>query len=207
MDTLAQFSIIPVEYSEIKSVLADFRSPRHKIADLEKAGKLVRLKKGLYVVSPTVTEKILSTELIANHLYGPSYVSMENALRYYGLIPESVYTVTSMTLKRARDFENSLGQFKYVSCSPKYYSIGVRSIKSEDFSFLMASPEKALCDLIVSTPYLRLRFIKALRIYLEEDLRLDMEAFQAMDAEIFRACATVSKKKTDLLNLAKLIER
>lgn len=63
--------------------------------NLEAAGKIIRLKKGLYVVDPKVSRIALSTEIIANHLYAPSYVSMQTALRYYGLIPEAVlyYTV------------------------------------------------------------------------------------------------------------------
>ncbi len=60
--------------------------------------------------NPEITGKILSTELIANHLYAPSYVSMSSALRYYGLIPETVYTKQSMTLKHSRDFDTPFGE-------------------------------------------------------------------------------------------------
>jgi len=70
----------------------------NKISELEKSGKIIRLKKGIYVVSPKESGKLLSMELIVNHLYGPSYVSMESALRYYGLIPESVYLMHSASL-------------------------------------------------------------------------------------------------------------
>jgi predicted transcriptional regulator of viral defense system len=71
----------------------------HKIANLEQTGKIIRLKRGMYVVSPKVTRQLLSVELIANHIYGPSYVSMESALRYYGLIPEQVYVPGSYSRK------------------------------------------------------------------------------------------------------------
>ena len=54
---------------------------------LEQKNYVIRLKRGLYVVSPEVSRVPLSLELIANHLYAPSYVSMSSALRYYGLIP------------------------------------------------------------------------------------------------------------------------
>ena len=64
--------------------------------------------------NPEITGKILSTEVIANHLYAPSYVSMSSALRYYGLIPETVYTKQSMTLKHSRDFEMCIRDRKYV---------------------------------------------------------------------------------------------
>lgn len=207
MEPLLQLGIIPVDYSVLKSVLTGCGSFRYQIAELEKNGKLVRLKRGLYVVSPALTGKLLSTELIANHLYGPSYVSMETALRYYGLIPESVYTVRSMTVKRSSQFDTPVGRFDYTFCADDYYPIGIRQEQKENGTFMIASPEKALCDLIAYTPNVRPRFVKALQLYLEEDLRLDMEAFYRMDVGILRQCAQVSKKSNEVSNLIKLIER
>lgn len=207
MEQLSQVGIVPIDYSVLESFLTGYTSPRHKIADLEKSGKLIRLKRGLYVVSPAVSGQLLSTELIANHIYGPSYVSMESALRYYGLIPESVYAVRSMTIKRSRQFNNSIARFDYTFCNDEYFPIGVRLEQKESYAFMIASPEKALCDLVSYTPNLRLRSMKALLLYLEEDLRLDMEAFYEMNVEIFRQCAEVSKKKNNLINFIKLIER
>lgn len=207
MEQLSQIGIIPVDYAVLESFLNGYASPRHKIAYLEKSGKLVRLKRGLYVVSPAVSGRLLSTELIANHIYGPSYVSMESALRYYGLIPEKVYAVRSMTIKRSRQFDNAIARFDYTFCNYEYFSIGVQQEQKEGYTFMIASPEKALCDLIAYTHHVRLRSLKALLLYLEEDLRLDMEAFYKMNVEILRQCAEVSKKKNDLTNLIKLIER
>lgn len=207
MEQLSQIGIIPVDYSVLESMLTEYTSPRHKIANIEKAGQLVRLKKGLYVVSPAISGKLLSTELIANHIYGPSYVSMESALRYWGLIPESVYTVKSMTTKRSRRFDNSIALFDYTYCNEMYFPIGVRQEEKDGYTFMIASPEKALCDLITATPNVRPRFIKSMQLFLEEDLRLDIDAFLAMDTDIFRACAAVGKKRDDIDNLIKLIER
>jgi len=207
MESLQQLGIIPVNYALLGSLFNSYRSPRNKIANLEIEGKLIRLKRGLYVVSPEESGRLLSTELIANHIYGPSYISMESALRYYGLIPESVHIVRSMTTKRSRDFENPISKFEYIACSEEYYPIGVNQKISDDYSFLIASPEKALCDLIAYTPAIRPRFISALRLYLEEDIRLDMETFYSMNAKIFMECAEAGKKKNDLNNLIKLLKR
>lgn len=207
MEQLSEIGIVPVDYFALESLLTDYASPRHKIADLVNAGKLIRLKRGLYVVSPAVSGQLLSTELIANHLYGPSYVSMESALRYYGLIPESVYVVQSMTMKRSRQFKNSLALFDYTFCSDDYFPLGIRLEQKETCTFMIASPEKALCDLVSYTPYVRARSLKSLLLYLEEDIRLDMEAFYKMDVEIIRQCSRVGKKKNELTNLIKLIER
>ncbi|MFR9620185.1 MAG: hypothetical protein SNH63_03065 [Rikenellaceae bacterium] len=206
MNELKNIGIIPVDVSVLGSMFSHLASPRNKIAQLEKSGQLVRLKRGLYVVSPTVSGEILSTELIANHIYGPSYVSMESALRFYGLIPESVYAVRSMTIKRSRDFENSIARFDYTQCSTDYYSIGIQQVTNDNFTFLIATPEKALCDLIAYTPKLNPRFINSMRTYLEEDLRLDMEQFYKMDVAIFRECAKVGKKSAEINNIIKILE-
>ncbi len=207
MENLKQLGNIPVNYALLGSLFSGYKSPRNKIANLENEGLLIRLKRGLYVVSPDVSGKLLSTELMANHIYGPSYISMESALRYYGLIPESVHVVRSMMTKRSRVFENSISRFDYIACSEEYYPIGINQKIGDEYSFLIASPEKALCDLIAFTPEVRPRFMNALLVYLKENIRLDMEAFYKMDATIFRECAEVGKKKNELKNMIKLLQR
>lgn len=206
MENLKRLGIIPVDYAVLGSLFSAYKSPRNKIANLEIEGKLIRLKRGLYVVSPSVSEKLLSTELIANHIYGPSYVSMESALRYYGLIPETIHMVRSLAIKRSRFFENSISRFEYINCNEDYFPIGINQEIGGDYSFLIASPEKALCDLIAFTPELRPRFIKSMLSYLEEDIRLDMEAFYKMNVKIFQQCAEVGKKRNDLNNIIKLLQ-
>ena len=206
MENLRQLGNIPVDYAILSTLFNGYKFPRNKIATLENKGKLIRLKRGLYVVSPDESGKLLSTELIANHIYGPSYVSMETALRYYGLIPESVRLVKSITTKRSRTFVNSVSRFEYINSSEKYYPIGINQEMVNDYSFLIASPEKALCDLIAFTTELRPRFLRALRLFLKEDIRLDMDAFYKMDRNIFRECAKVGKKRNDLNNLIKLLQ-
>lgn len=207
MENLKQLGIIPVDYAVLGSIFSAYRSPRNKIANLEVEGKLIRLKRGLYLVSPSVSGKLLSTELMANHIYGPSYVSMESALKYYGLIPESIHTVRSLTIKRSRVFENPISRFEYINCSEDYFPIGINQEIGDDYSFLIASPEKALCDLIAFTKEVRPRFIKSMLSYLEEDIRLDMEAFYKMNAKIFEQCVEVGKKRNDLNNIIKLLQK
>lgn len=207
MERLRQLGNTPVNYAVLKSLYSNYKSPRNKIAELENKGILIRLKRGMYVVSSDVTGKLLLTELLANHIYGPSYISMETALRLYGLIPESVHMVKSMTTKRSRCFKNLISVFDYTNCSDKYYSIGIQQISDGKTTFLAASPEKALSDLIAYTPNLRPRFLKSMASFLEEDLRLDMDAFYKMDIIIFRDCSISGKKKNDLNLLVKLLQK
>src|SRR5574344_2049896 len=142
------FGNIPVTTPTLESLFPHLEGKNQKVRWLEKNGHIIRLKRGLYVCNPEITEKALSTELIANHLCAPSYVSMSTALRYYGLIPEAVYLTQSMTLKRARRFETAVGCFDYYTEAPAVFSTGVRSILADGYAFLMATPEKALCDLV-----------------------------------------------------------
>ncbi len=207
MENLKQFGVVPIDYGTLRSIYSGYNFPRNKIAMLEEENKLIRLKKGVFVVAPTVSKELLSEELIANHLYGPSYVSMESALRYHGLIPEQVYTVRSMTTNRSKRFENSIAYFDYVFVAAPYYSIGITQQTVQDkYTFLIATPEKALCDLIITTPRLRIQSVGAMETYLEEDLRLNMPALDNMNGDIIRECIEVGKKKPILKLLLKLIK-
>jgi len=205
VNKLATLQNIPVSNSVLGNLFPEISGKNQKVRELERAGEIIRLKRGLYVVSPEISGKPVSTELIANRLYGPSYVSMQTALRYYGLIPEAVYVTQSLTVKHSRNFENAFGRFQYISCLPDYFSIGLAQISEDGCNFVMASPEKALCDLIVNTPGLNLRYKKELHEWLEEDIRLDMDGFSQANLDIFRQCAAVGKKKNTLNLLAKIL--
>ena len=85
-EKLKQFGNIPITKDILVSILGEYKSPMQKLVTLEKRGDLMRIKRDLYVVSPIVTNKKISLGLIANHIYHPSYVSSNYALREYGLI-------------------------------------------------------------------------------------------------------------------------
>jgi predicted transcriptional regulator of viral defense system len=208
MKLLEQFGVIPVNIAVLKTVFHDYRSLKDKIATLKKSGDLIRLKKGLFVVSSQVSGQALSSELAANHLYGPSYVSLESALSYYGLIPEKVYAVRSVTAKRAKKFSTPLGNFDYVTIPDNYFSIGIRQeIVENKYAFLIAEPTKAVCDMIVATPNLRLQSVRTVQAYLEEDLRIDFSAIEAFDTGIVRQCLETGTKKTEFTYLLKFLEQ
>ena len=204
---LNEIGIIPVTTSIIESLYPELKSANKKVTWLEKQGYIIRLKRGLYVVNPELSRKTLSSELIANHLYTPSYISMSTALRYYGLIPEAVYVNQSMTVKHSRCFQTPVGSYDYKYISREAFSIGVRSIHKGDYAFLIASPEKALCDLIANSSKVNLRYIKDVEIYLEQDNRMDMDEFYKMDETIFGDYIEVGKKADSISILLKLLRR
>ena len=204
---LLQFGNIPVRAGTLMTSFDGISAPGKKILALEKDGQLIRLKRDLYVVSSEVSGKPINACLCANHLYGPSYVSEHWALRWYGLIPERVYTMTSVTIKRSKEFENSLGRFTYHQVSPSYFSIGVQSVEEDGVNFLMAGREKALCDFLLWDKYVPYQSVRTLWQYLEEDIRLDVDELSTFDVGIIEACAAIGPKKKILNNLIKIINR
>lgn len=197
---LSQMGNVPFTFSELSSLLSRYSAPKNKAQEMERKGQIVRLKKGLYVANPT------NLPLIANHLHGPSYVSQHTALRHYGLIPEHVFAVKSMTTARSVEYTNSIGRFVYTHVADDYYPIGITLQNHGETWYQIATAEKALCDIIVSTARLNLRSLVALREYLEEDLRFDMDCLREMNPDIISSCAAVGKKQPTLLNLCRLIK-
>jgi len=203
METLSSLHNIPVNSAVLKAFMSNLKYPKNKISDMEKNGELIRLKKDLYVTNNAA----ISKELIANHLYGASYISLETALSYYGMIPERVYIVRSMTTKRAKTFSSPLGNFEYKTVPPDYFCIGLQpEIIENQYAFLIATPTKAVCDMIVATPNVRLQSVKAMQNYLIEDLRIDFEVLKTLDTEVVRQCVEIGKKKNELRLLLHTIE-
>lgn len=203
---LTDIGNIPVSSATIASLYPAVKTKWSKIEQLEREGDIIRLKRNMFVANPNLTGVRLSMGLIANHLLAPSYVSMSTALRYYGLIPEAVYTIQSMTFKPAKTFNTPVGYFGYSHICREAYPIGLVRIKEGNAAFVMASPEKALCDLVSNAPGVILRFQKEARSFLEEYLRFDMERFRSFDKSILADYAKVGKKASSIITILKLLE-
>lgn len=198
---------VPVGIEVLQSLYEDYRSPNMRIAALEKQGFLIRLKRGMYVVSPEISGRELSVGLVANHLYGPSYVSLHWALRWYGLIPERVDTITSITTRHTREFDNSLGRFSFRGVSREYFPIGIKIQEEDGVNYLLATPEKALCDMLIQEKHVPDQSVSKLEIFFEEDMRIDTDDIRQMNPEIIRKCMETGNKKQILANLLKLMAR
>jgi hypothetical protein len=182
----------PFDYSYLMSLLKDYRSPRDKISRMIKKKEIIQVKKGLYVLSPEFGNPI-NLKVLANLVYGPSYISLEYALSYWGLIPEKVEEITSMTNKRNKVFETPVGTFSYKYLLNSKFSVGIERISEETGAFLIASKEKAICD--------RLALVKDLNVsevpgFFEYDLRLDMDELPGLDIELVQEIAKVYKKQS-----------
>lgn len=172
-----------VDYNRMMSVLSEYAHPRGKVSAWLKSGDLVRVKKGLYIFGAHVEDRPYSIEQLANLIYGPSAVSLNYALSYYGIIPETVHIVTSITNKRDKQFETPVGDFSYRYLNPVKYAIGINLIESKDTGgFLMASPEKALCDVVaLMDKSIMVKSLADAAVLVFDDLRCDEEAIFSLD--------------------------
>lgn len=112
------------------------------------SGHIINMKNGLYITKDTYLRNIKLdgfVELIANKLRTPSYVSLEYALSKYGVLTESVYVITSVTLKTKRVFENITGKYIYKSIKKSLFT-GYKIEKFLTSEYYIATKEKALFD-------------------------------------------------------------
>jgi hypothetical protein len=173
-DVIREYSEQPITKQVALNMLKSYKRPYDKIAELVKQGMLVPVKKGFYIPGPNSRVALPEPFLLANHLLGPSYVSMDSALSYLGFIPERVYEICSVTTMRAAEYKTPVGRFSYIHMPLPYYSFGIQKlVLTQKQTVLIATPEKALCDKIISTSGLILRSSKQAKQFLLEDLRMD----------------------------------
>ena len=98
----------PLTHQVVVSLLKGYKRPNDKVHALLNEGVLESVKKGLYIAGPAIKTAKPEPFLLANHILGPSYVSLDTALSYHGWIPERVYEVASMTTKASRKFTTPL---------------------------------------------------------------------------------------------------
>jgi len=189
---------IPVTYDVLTEQYNMYRSPKDKIARLAANGELVRLKKGLFYPLEMKRADAVSLELAANYIRWPSYVSLETALAFYGMIPERVFTTRSMTVKRSKAYVTPIGRFEYFTAKHEYFQVGIKTVSAYGVSFLIASPEKAICDMIAVTSGLRIQSGKAMREYIEEDMRIDISVLDSLDLTVFDSVVKTGVKKREI---------
>ena len=181
-------------YLVLMDELKGYVNPAAKIARMVKAGEIIRIKQGLYETDPHA-----EGVGIAEAIYGPSYLSFEYALSYHGLIPEAVYQYTSATFekKRTKLFETSFGVFSYQDVPSPAFSLGVQLILKDDYSFRLATPEKALCDELYKLPPCANR--TELEQLLFDNLRVDREAVLGLNLEELKDLSSLYQTKNHKL--------
>ena len=184
------------DYQVLMDVLRGYEHPRDKITALLRQGIIIRVKKGIYIFGEKYSRGPFSREVLANMIYGPSYVSLDYALHYYGLIPERVEAVTSVTCGRGRRFSTPVGLFIYRMIHLRAYQVGIDQVEIEgDRPFLIATPEKALADKIHDDRGTGIRTQEEMKDYLLKNLRVDPESLAKLDAEVFALIADRYRSK------------
>lgn len=142
-----------------------------------KAGEILRLKRGIYVLAPEYRKSEPPPWSVAGLLLSPSHVSLETALSYHGLIPEAVYQVASVCTQRSRTFSTPMGVFSYHCVPTMAPKAGVEVISlPESFWASVATPLRAIADMVYLNRTVTWRgdgagyLLESLRIE-EEDLR------------------------------------
>lgn len=174
----------------------DYANPYNKIKRMVDSKLLFPIIKGLYE-----TSSIIDGYCLAGSIYGPSYLSFDFALAYYGLIPERVYTYTCATClkKKTKQYHTSFGNFTYQDVPCSIFSLGVLIKTEGEYSYLIATKEKALCDKLYSLkPVSNQRELKTL---LFDDLRIDDNEFYKLNADDIETLSKGYKSKNiDLLS-------
>jgi hypothetical protein len=135
---------------ELEHLLDSTQNSRFsKVKRLIAQGKLLHIKRGLYCITEKVGYPTKPHPFcLAQYIYGPSYISLESALSYHQLIPEAVYTTTSVCTKRSKEFHTPLGVFSFNHLPGINFFTEVELIKEDDYQFFMAKPWKAICDYV-----------------------------------------------------------
>ena len=205
-ERLEKLGNIPAPAALLQNLFSDYASPSNKIEELCRKGLLLRVRRGLYIVATKVSHKLIERGLVANHLYGPSYVSYETAMEAHGMIPERVYTVRSATLGRTKRYNTELGRYEFFRVPMEYFRVGIQMAGPVNGRYLIASPEKALCDYLMLLEKLRIQSTQSMRDFLEDFLRVDMDIVAGFDPDIIKACIETGRKKLTLTQLLKVVQ-
>ena len=170
---------------------------RMQLSRWVKDGRLIKLRRGLYVLTEPYRKVSPEPFYVANTLKSASYVSLQSALAYYGLIPEYVPVVTSVTTKRPQSYNTELGRYEFKHIKKTlFYGYKQLEVVSGQNVFI-ALPEKALLDLVYLSPdadnpkYLR-------------ELRL--QRFDSLDLGLLQQLAEKSKSQK-LIGASKVIQK
>lgn len=158
---------IVLSINDILKIDPDFHNQR--LSEWQKKGYLKKIIKGYYIFSDLeINESVLF--IVANKIFEPSYISLEMALSYFGLIPETVYGVTSVTSRKTYKLASPAGRFSYCHIKPELM-FGYQLVNYQNHNFKIAEIEKAILDYFYINP----RFRTGGEF---EELRINRETFQ-----------------------------
>jgi phage terminase large subunit-like protein len=173
----------------VMNELKDYASPRARLTRLLKSGKLIQLRRGLFVDTPSMSRRV-----IAPILYGPSYISFQYALA--ALIPERTPVISSASFYKNKNkvFHTPLGEYRYYYLPSAVYPYGITMEMEDGAAYLIATPEKALCDMVYKTP--DITSIAAMNKLLIENWRIERDDLLKLDYEFIEWIAPRYRRKS-----------
>jgi len=183
-DSLKDFTVFSLQ--DILQVDQSFH--RRRLNEWQDKGYIRKVIKGFYIFSDLVLNENVLFE-VSNRIYRPSFVSLESALSYYHLIPETVYGVTSVSTRRTYKFMTSTTEFSYRTVRPDFYFGYIVQAYNQKV-FKIAQPEKAVLDYFYLNPHLKNENdFESLRVSSEQ-------FFEIVDEEILFDYFTKSLQKS-----------
>lgn len=185
---------------DLKIKYQNYSDINGKIRREIKDGKYIPIIRGLYETDRTTPGYYLSS-----YIYGPSYLSFDYALSYYGMIPERVanYTLASYNKQKTKRYITAFGTYIYRDIPKSAYPFDIFAIEENNYVYYIASREKAICDKLYSSK--PVTSVKQLKEMIFEDLRIDSDAFFSLDIEKLGMLIPKYKSK-NLMFLQKLIK-
>lgn len=141
---LACFSV-----SQVRAIYPDFH--RGNFVQWQQAGYIVSLRQGWYAFADYLQQPDYA-RYFAGKMCAPSYISLHTALSFYGIIPEAVVEITSVTTQKTCRYENAFGQFSYQTIKPRLFWGFEPKTMRDGKQYMMATPEKAIIDLLYLYP-------------------------------------------------------
>lgn len=188
-----------IDYLFLMNCLSSYKQPRDKLTKLLKKKHLIRIKKGIYIFGEEYRKRPYSLEVLANLIYGPSYISFEYALSYYNLIPEKVVSITSACTRKYKHFSTPVGEFVYYYISRSIYPLGIALESIDEHThFLIATKEKAITDYIARIKPFETK--GDLFEFLTEGMRIDQKDIFSLRLSLIKEIsANYKNKNIDLL--------
>jgi hypothetical protein len=201
-DLRSQIAGEEFDYLALLHALREYARPRDRISGLLRQGEIVRVKKGIYVFGERHAERPFSREVLANLIYGPSYLSHEWALYHHGFIAERPPEVTSTACGRPRRFSTPIGLFVYRPLPLRAYRVGIDLAATDGgLPFLVATPEKALADKVHDERGTALQTLYQMKAYLLDRLGIAPEKLSGLDVGKFgRIAPYFGSRKIRLLH-------
>jgi len=199
IDFQGQFSIYPLfSLQDVRKVFNNFSY--RQLDRWEKKGYLKKVKRGFYCFGTQIVDQNFLF-YVANKIYTPSYVSLEMALKHYGLIPEEIFQITSVSTKKTTSFGISIGNFSYRRIKPELY-FGYRLVYFGQQKILLAELEKAVLDyLYINAKLKTVADFEEMRINIDEfRAQINLEKFQKY-LEIFNNKQLTKRANTFLTTL------